>query len=92
MTGDQGGAGVDAARRRLDGLDHWEPAQIEGLALCWMRSESAPARVSSRYVWRLPVRRSPPLFESIAALGRDATFDRLAATCARLTSALIATD
>jgi glutamyl-tRNA synthetase len=81
MKGDQVEEVLDAARRRLDGLEHWEPEQIEGALRAMLEEMGISARKGLQPL-RVAITGSsvsPPLFESMAALGRDATFDRLAA-------------
>jgi glutamyl-tRNA synthetase len=86
MSGDQVVQVLDEARRRLDGLEHWEPEQIEAALRAMLEEIGIGARKGLQPL-RVAITGSsvsPPLFESMAALGRDATFDRLAAARARL--------
>jgi glutamyl-tRNA synthetase len=86
MGGDQVEQVLGASRRHLETVDRWESEQIEA-ALRAMLDEIGIGARKGLQPLRVAITGSsvsPPLFESMAALGRDATFDRLAAARARL--------
>jgi glutamyl-tRNA synthetase len=86
MRGDQVEQVLDAARRRLDGLEHWESERIESALRAMLEEIGIGARKGLQPL-RVAITGSsvsPPLFESMAAVGRDVTLNRLAAARDRL--------
>jgi len=87
MTKDGATEAVDGALKRLGGIDDWSVGSIEATLRGMLddldlspRKGLQPLRVaiSGSSV-------SPPLFESMAALGRDRTVERLTRAAARMT-------
>jgi glutamyl-tRNA synthetase len=74
------------ARKRLEGLESWETGSIETTLRSLLDERGMGARQGLQPI-RVAVTGSsvsPPLFESIAALGRERTLERLEAALARL--------
>jgi glutamyl-tRNA synthetase len=77
---------LEAAQRRLDGITAWQSDDIEAELRAMLGDLELSARKGLQPV-RVAVSGStvsPPLFESVEALGRDRTLARLAAAKARL--------
>jgi glutamyl-tRNA synthetase len=86
MTGADAFRVLEAAQRRLDGITAWQSDDIEAELRAMLGDLELSARKGLQPV-RVAVSGStvsPPLFESVEALGRDRTLARLAAAKARL--------
>ena len=86
MTKDGVGSILDAAADRLETVEPWAPEPIEG-ALRGLLAEMEIGVGKGLQPMRVAVTGSsvsPPLFESMSALGRDRTIGRLRSARARL--------
>jgi glutamyl-tRNA synthetase len=86
MTGADAFRVLEAAQKRLDGVTAWQTDDIEAELRAMLGDLELSARKGLQPV-RVAVSGStvsPPLFESVEALGRDRTLARLAAAKARL--------
>lgn len=86
MGGERAGEVLDEARVRLEGLADWEAKDIEGVLRGMLDDLELGARKGLQPL-RVAITGSavsPPLFESMEVLGRDATLARIATARARL--------
>ena len=86
MTGADAFRVLEAAQKRLDGVTVWQSDDIEAELRAMLGDLELGARKGLQPV-RVAVSGStvsPPLFESVEALGRGRTLERLAAAKARL--------
>ncbi len=86
MSGDQVEQVLSAALSYVETVEPWEPEEIEGALRAMLEEIGIGARKGLQPI-RVAVTGSsvsPPLFESMAALGRATTLDRLATARARL--------
>jgi glutamyl-tRNA synthetase len=86
MTKDEVPSVLDEASRRLAGLDTWRTEEIETALRAMLADLDLGARKGLQPL-RVAVSGStvsPPLFESMEAMGRERTLDRLATAGARL--------
>ncbi len=86
MTKPEAGVAVAAANRVLEGLESWDVDAIEAALRSMLEAEGLSARKGLQPV-RVAVTGSsvsPPLFESLEALGREVSLARLAVALDRL--------
>ena len=80
---------LSAARSHLEPVEPWAPEEIEAALRAMLEELGVGARKGLQPL-RVAITGSsvsPPLFESMAALGRDVTMDRLSAAQARTLNA-----
>ncbi|MDJ0960347.1 MAG: glutamate--tRNA ligase [Acidimicrobiia bacterium] len=90
MRKDGADVAVAGASEALDQLSEWSIEAVEGALRAMLETHELSARKGLQPL-RVAVTGSsisPPLFESIAALGRDRTLERLSAASAKLAEAM----